>query len=133
MKDISFVIEGAPVTKKNSQRIIINRGRPMVLPSKQFKEYEAKACEQLKDLGIETIYYPVNVQAIYYMPTRRRVDLTNLHEALHDILVKAGVLEDDNCKIIGGTDGSRVKYCKEDPRTEVVITPMEDYVPFSEE
>jgi len=53
------------------------------------------------------------------------VDLTNLHEALHDILVKCEVLEDDNCKIIAATDGSRVMYDKDNPRTEVVITAME--------
>jgi hypothetical protein len=40
---------------------------------------------------------------------------------LHDILVKAKVLEDDNYKIVIGTDGSRVYYDKENPRTEVEI------------
>ena len=49
-------------------------------------------------------------------------DLTNLHEALHDILVKYHVIADDNCKIIVSTDGSRVLYDRENPRTEVTIT-----------
>ena len=60
------------------------------------------------------------------MQTRRKVDLTNLHEALHDILVKYGVLEDDNFKIIQSTDGSRVSYDKWHPRTEVEITRVGD-------
>jgi Holliday junction resolvase RusA-like endonuclease len=55
------------------------------------------------------------------MPTKRRVDLTNLLEAIDDILVKYGVLEDDNYNIIDNHDGSRVYYDKENPRTEITI------------
>lgn len=72
--------------------------------------------------NIETIDFGVNVKAIYYMPTKQRVDLINLHAALHDCLVKKGVIIDDNCNIIKSTDGSRVSYDKENPRTEVTIS-----------
>ena len=70
-------------------------------------------------IGID---YPVNVKATYYMPTKCKVDIVNLHSALHDILVKCGVLKDDNCRIVVSTDGSRVRYDKENPRTEIEIT-----------
>lgn len=66
-----------------------------------------------------SINSPVNVKAIYYMPTRRKVDLCNLHEALCDVLVRHGVVCDDNSKIIAAMDGSRVEYDKLNPRTEV--------------
>ena len=39
-----------------------------------------------------------------------------------DVLVKAGTLKDDSCSIVVSTDGSRVFYDKENPRTEVEIT-----------
>ena len=39
-----------------------------------------------------------------------------------DILVDAGILEDDNSNIVAGHDGSRVLYDKENPRTEILIT-----------
>lgn len=74
-------------------------------PSAQYTQYEKDCAAFLKSLGINQ---PVNVAAKFYMPTKRRVDLTNLNEALHDILVKYGVLVDDNTKIIVSTDGSRV-------------------------
>ena len=45
-------------------------------------------------------------------------------EAIDDIMVKAGLLEDDNYTVIAGHDGSRVLYDRENPRTEVVITKM---------
>ena len=72
--------------------------------------------------GSLPICSPVNVQAVYYRRTHRRVDLTNLESALMDILVKAGVIEDDNCMIVVSTDGSRVQFDKNCPRTEIVIT-----------
>ena len=118
---LHFVIELPPVTKKNSQRIISVNGRPMIIPSAKYKAYEKDCGYMIKGKGMR-ISTPVNVKAIYYMPTRRRVDLTNLHESLHAILVKYEVLEDDNSKIIVSTDGSRVMYDKDHPRTEVWIT-----------
>ena len=60
------------------------------------------------------------------MPTRRRVDLTNLMEAAHDVLVAAGILADDNNTIIVSVDGSRVLYDKEYPRTEIIIQELEE-------
>lgn len=71
------------------------------------------------------IDYPVNIEAKYYMDTRRKVDRPNLEEALLDILVDAGVLADDNSTIATGSDGSRVLYDKERPRTEVKISRIE--------
>lgn len=117
---VQFTIKTAPRTKKNSQQIIMINGRPRIIPSKAYKQYE-KDCQPFMP-KIETITEPVNIQAIYYMPTRRKVDLTNLHEALHDVLVRYGVIADDNYTIVASTDGSRVDYEKNNPRTEVTIT-----------
>lgn len=60
------------------------------------------------------------------MPTRRKVDLCNLIEATMDILVRAGVLNDDNSEIAVSHDGSRVFYDKENPRAEITITELID-------
>jgi Holliday junction resolvase RusA-like endonuclease len=92
----------------------------MIIPSKAFVKYK-KDCKAFMP-RCETISEPINVKATYYMPTRHRVDLTNLHESLHDILVDYHILSDDNSKIIVSTDGSRVLYDKDNPRTEVEIT-----------
>lgn len=93
----------------------------MIIPSAKYKAYERDAGWWVQGKGSQ-IDYPVNVRAVYYMPTRRRVDLVNLHEALHDVLVHYGVLADDHSGIIAATDGSRVRYDKDRPRTEVWIT-----------
>lgn len=120
---MQFTIKIPPITKKNHQQIIVAGGRPRVIPSKQYIQYEDNC--QFFMPRIMTIDKPINVKAIYYMPTHRKVDLTNLHEALHDVLVKYKVIEDDNSSIIVSTDGSRVMYDKENPRTEVEITEVD--------
>ena len=118
-----FVIPIEPRTKKNSQQIIIAGGRPMIIPSKSYKEFEEAALWYIEKIGID---YPVNVKALFYMKTKRKVDLTNLLEALDDVLVKGGMLVDDNCTIIKSHDGSRVLYDKENPRIEVEIERREN-------
>lgn len=72
----------------------------------------------------EPINKPINLKCVYYMKTRRRVDLFNLLNATADILVHYGVLKDDDCNIVVSPDGSRVKYDKENPRVEVEIKEM---------
>lgn len=116
-------------TKKNGCRI--TRGKfPKLLPSPQYVEWCAKAkayiAELPGDLCSLHISEPVNIKAIYYMQTRRRVDITNLHSAISDMLVEAGVLLDDNRDICAAYDGSRVYYDKTSPRCEIEISPLDD-------
>ena len=118
---LNFTIDIAPVSKKNHQQIAISKtGRPFVVPSKQYKRYEKEALWFIPK-G-ETIDYPVNVKCLFYMPTRRKCDLVNMQEAILDVMVKAGLLADDNYSIVQSMDGSRVLYDKDHPRTEVYIT-----------
>lgn len=120
-----YTIPTAPVSKKNSQRIVTNRitGKPFIIQSPQYEEYETYASYFLRPKPPNPIDYPVTVRCLFYMPTRRRVDKSNLEAAAHDVLVKYGVLADDNRDIIASTDGSRVYYDKEKPRAEITIEP----------
>ncbi len=115
-----FVIPIPPVTKKNSQRIFVRNGRPFIAPSAAFTRYQSAALWYLKPKTM--IDYPVCVRCEFYMPTKRRVDLVNLLEAADDVLVKAGILADDNASIIVSHDGSRVLHDPDNPRTEIEIT-----------
>ena len=117
------VIPLNPITKKNSQQICINRktGKRFVRQSERYKEYEEAAGYFLKRPE-EPIDYPVNLACVFYRKDRRKVDVSNLIEAIQDILVKYGVLKDDNYTIVVGLDGCHVEYDRENPRTEVFIT-----------
>ena len=115
------VILEPPRTKKNSQVIAKRNGKPFVVQSKLYRDYE-KACLKVIEPPEKPIDYPINLKCLFFMPTRRRVDLVNLLNATCDILVRAGVLADDNYSIVYSMDGSRVFYDKESPRTEITIT-----------
>lgn len=124
---MKLTIEVIPRTKKNSQNIVMIKGRPIIIPSKYYKQYE-KECNLLIPAKYrQKIDVPINIKAIFYVDNRRKIDLTNLLEGLDDVLVTCGVIKDDNRDIIGGHDGSRVYYDKERPRVEIEITKLEDY------
>ena len=124
---MKIIIPIAPRTKKNSQQIVWKGGRPIIIPSAAYKMYEREARAFLTPVS-SPIDYPVNVKCLYYMPTRRRVDLSNLLNSTLDILVHYGVLLDDNRNIVYSVDGSRALYDKASPRTEIEITPITEGV-----
>lgn len=123
-----ITINEPPRSKKNSMQIVKFGSRPALVQSKSYREYESLCAVYFKDWVAEPIDYPVNLKCDYYMPSKRKVDITNLMSATHDILVKYGVLADDNRDIVASVDGSRVFYDKHNPRTEIEITPYDgDY------
>lgn len=122
---IVFTIPVAPRTKKNHSQVVRSGGRTFVVPSKQYQQFRKDCMATIPAWARKKVNCAVNVKAIYYMPTARRVDKTNLESALMDVLVDAGVLADDSAispRIVVSTDGSRVYTDKHYPRIEVEIT-----------
>lgn len=123
---LKFTIPLSPVTKKNSN---ITTKSGAQIASKAYRQYERDAVRLIPPHARKRINRPVNVKAVYYTKIdyyaegrKAKIDLQNLHNALADTLVAAGVVEDDNCRIIYSMDGSCVKHDKGNPRTEVEIT-----------
>lgn len=131
---IEFTLPVKPVTKKNNGQIITVGGFPRLIPSKQYRQFEKEVTPYLRRVKIQTgeIHYPVNIQCLFYMDARRRVDLANLLNAIDDAMVHAELLIDDNRDIIAGHDGSRVFHDKENPRIEIKITELKDYVQWKD-
>lgn len=118
--EIKMIIPLQPITKKNHQRIVVNGKRRMVIPSEQYVEYEKQCGWFIKGKGMK-IDKPCEAVCLFYMKDHRISDLSNHLEAIDDILVKYGVLADDNSRILVSHDGSRVLYDPQNPRTEVTI------------
>lgn len=123
-KKIEFTIPYVCRPKKNSQQIIFNSRthRPMIIQSEKYREFE-KVCgiymkPIAKKLG-KPIDYPINLKCIFYFPDRRKRDTVNMLEAIQDILVKYGILEDDNYNVVASLDGTRSVYEKD--REEILI------------
>ncbi len=115
-----------PRAKKNNQKIVRNRATnaPVIVQSDIYKQYE-KDCGWFIKPPVRPISGPVNIQCIFYRDTARRCDLTNLLEAIDDILVKYKVITDDNFNVLAAHDGSRVYVDRFNPRTEIIITSAE--------
>ena len=119
---IKFVIPIAPVPKKNSSRILLRaNGKPFVAPSEQYERYAKSAGWFLRPAPPRPIDYPVTVKCLFFVPDKRRRDLTNLLEAVDDVLVENHILADDCYAILASHDGSRVFVDKTKPRTEIYI------------
>lgn len=123
---LSFQIDLAPITKKNHQRIVVNPKTrvPFIIPSAEYTKYE-RQCALLLPVVDQPIDFPVHVKCLFYKKDKRKGDLSNYLEAIDDIMVKYGILQDDNYQIIVSHDGSRVRVDPKQPRTEIVITRAE--------
>jgi hypothetical protein len=132
-EEIKYTIQGDPRTKKNSL-MIAGKGRrcpacgkletQWVRQSKAHDEFAEAAKWQLRPVPTEPIDSLVNVRCLFYMKTRRIVDGLNLLATIDDLLVSAGILADDNSRIVAGHDGSRVLYDPINPRVEITITKL---------
>ena len=117
------IIEGSPIVKKNNQKVAFRHGRPMKYNTPQYKRWEATAINQLwgHDRPAEPIGQECLLVCTFFMQTRRTVDLSALYEGIQDVLVKVGVLLDDNSRVVIGHDGSRVFHDPKRPRMEIKI------------
>lgn len=113
---LEFTIPLIPRTKKNS----MVRTKHGMIQSAAYRAYEKDCLKIIPPKYRIHIDRPCIVTTVFFMPDRRRVDVSNLISACHDVLVKAGVLTDDDYthipKIIAWHEVDR-----KNPRTEVTI------------
>lgn len=113
-------------SKKNSQQIIFNSKthKPMIIQSKIYKQFE-NDCGYFLNRYKLNIDYPIGLKCTFIVPDKRKRDLTNLENAIADILVKYKVIQDDNYNIIDNWDGSRIIYQKGIEKTIIEIKKAE--------
>lgn len=138
MRILKLVIVGRPITKKNSQMIVVTkRGQKFLIPGKLYSDYEREACRSIRDQmnrcngDFKTIEGDVHVQALYWMPNRRGwPDLLGVEESTADILEaknkrlkeKERIRIIDNDRNIISWDGSRIMGVDpENPRVEITV------------
>ncbi len=127
-----IILEGRPITKKNSQVIVdavskTGRRYKRPIPSKQYRLYEESCLWQLKTYRgptFESTWLSMTVH--YYMPNKRAwPDLLGLLQATCDILEAGKVI--DNDKWIKDFGDSRiVGIDKDNPRTVIRIEETEE-------
>ena len=124
---IEFTLLGAPRTKKNSGRII-TRGKPRILPSLAYEEWNAAAQQQFMGIrskcGVQLpITEDVNVSALFYRHANVG-DAVGFMQAIADSMQEAGIVLDD--KQVVSWDGTRLLKDASNPRIVVTVVLARD-------
>lgn len=117
-----LTIPGETPSLKNSKRIVWAGRYPKLVPSKFYLDWFEESHWRLKgsELIGERWQYPVTIDFIFYRRTRSRFDFVNLAQGPLDLLVEAGILDDDDMRhVIPGRMTWEVD--KGNPRVEMVI------------
>lgn len=122
---MKIILPFKTASKKNSQQIIFNprTKKPMIIQSELYLNFERECALELFKYKTN-INYPINLKVTFIVPDKRKRDLTNLMNAIADVLVKYNVLADDNYNIIQSWDGTRIIYEKGKEETIIEITPI---------
>lgn len=96
---LNFTIPGRPATKKTHQNVVMIKGYPRVLPSKQYVKYE-KSCKQIcenawKNLGKIPMDFGIGINMRIILNNWAIGDHTGYCQAIGDILEKWGIIADD--------------------------------------
>lgn len=132
---LKFVVGGAPRVKKNTQRSVGFGKSSRRINSAAYTKWEAMAAPQLDDIMRQfrrmtgrpwpVVDFTHNFSARFYMDTSGAVDLSALYEGIQDLLVKKGMLLDDNSQLLLSHDGSGVSVDRGRPRIVIEITRKE--------
>lgn len=137
-----ITIHGRPIAKKNSRNIFYKYGKLINTPSDAYHKFEKDALQQLVDskvtriAGVDekrrAIYKcsgmfsgKVFINYIFHLKGLGNIDGDNIQAGINDILQKAGVISND--RNMREWHGKIIENSKE-WKTEIAITPIEDYV-----
>lgn len=119
MKTLQLTLKGRIPSKKNSRNIFVRGNRPINIPSKQYGNWHKQASQQL--IGVKEILGEVEIQIDFYMPDKRKADLTNKAESIMDLLVDLKIIQDDSWQYVPSLILMSKGVDKENPRAEIWI------------
>lgn len=93
------------------------------MTDKATTEYMKDAVAQLQEqfAGLKISDYPINVQMVFYYPTKHRKDIDNSMSTILDCMKTAGVIEDDDVLHVNELYAFFGGYDKDDPRVEILL------------
>jgi len=99
METIKLTVLGRTPSKKNSKQIIYVRGKPLIISSKDYATWHKTALQTLK-IAPRFNGNTKEVVLTFYSHDKRKFDLSNKAESIMDLLVDAGILQDDNYEVV---------------------------------
>lgn len=103
-------------------------GRLLTVPSEAHQAWHEeqmwflKKYDKFKIPGTE-----LKISMVMYAPDKRRGDLSNRFESVADLLVDAGIIEDDSWFIVPSVTMAFGGIDRENPRVEIDIMPLPDF------
>lgn len=99
--EFQFRITGRIPSKKNSKNIIRNKNRMMLISSKKYLAWESEQITKLKlQKPASPLHRVSSIRIEFTWPDARKKDLTNAAEGVMDVLVRAGIIEDDCWQVV---------------------------------
>ncbi len=126
MEPIVFGITGRIPSKKNSKRILRVGGRIIVASSKDYTTWQKNHVGDLMKLKYLASKNPVNVTIGFTAGDKRPFDLTNKAESVMDLMVDAGIIQDDNYNVVPSITLKYAGYKKGKWYTLVTIEDSEE-------
>jgi Holliday junction resolvase RusA-like endonuclease len=121
---MTLVLLGRVPSKKNSKRIGVAGGRPRIFSSDDYLSWEEEQLYRLRNVKAR-VRSPFKMFVEFYAPNRIPGDCSNKFESIADLLVKAGIIPDDNWFHMVEQGSRLAGIDKENPRAEVEITTLE--------
>ncbi len=92
----------------------------MIIPSAAYTKWHVEASTQI-DRQFFAVGNVQEVQLEFWLPDKRRTDLTNKAESVMDLLVDTGVIEDDNWQVIPRILLHGAGIDRKNPRVHILI------------
>ena len=135
------VVSGSPRTKKTSNVVTTVKGRHIVLPSQDWREWcrdaeiKIDGCAFMRHRGgaprlidgepptiWKALELPLNCAAVFYLGNRQHGDTVGYMQGLADLLQERQVVEND--RFLATWDGSRLVHDGSTPRVELTLEPL---------
>lgn len=103
-KDLSFFIDGQVPSKKNNKGVMISKstGKPVLVLSKQYQRYEKNTAGKFNAILPHFLVCcsiaekPYKIKLTFARQKNQRFDYFGPAETIADLMVKHGLLDDDN-------------------------------------
>lgn len=126
----TIVLRGRIPSKKNSKIIARiqrgpQRGRTVLVSSRNHNIWHHGAKIELIEQRARPMTGRLSVAMKFWFPDKRKSDLTNKAESVMDLLVDAGIVEDDNVTVCPIITLEFMGIDRQDPRVEVELIKIE--------
>lgn len=120
---MKIILKGTVPSKKNSKRRIRRGANVFMVPSEAHEKWHSIQMSALAEISYKKnpIQVVQEVTIDFYVDSKRKADLSNKAESIMDLLVDAGVIEDDNFFVVPRLILNYKGQDKENPRAEISI------------